>query len=225
MPASGAILGGEPLVVKGVGFTDGDQVLVGGVKALGVSVVSPTEIVALSPAGKSGVQDVVVSDGQTFATLQDGFRYTLPLRLDSCYPPRIASTGAVLTLYGQGLSQVEEVVVGTQKATLLNAYFDHVLVVWVPEQESGVWDIRALSANETALRENAVAIGSVPSGTLILSPNFGNTAGETTVYIATPDDVSSLVVNWSGELQEALPIGNGVFERFHPQEQGLFKYR
>jgi hypothetical protein len=65
-PNLGSILGGTPVVIKGVGFGpmewgDGSlNVTIGGVAATNVVRVSPTEIKATTPTGVVGQQDVVV---------------------------------------------------------------------------------------------------------------------------------------------------------------------
>lgn len=50
-------------------------VTVGGVAATDVTVVSPTQVTATTPAGDEGTADVVVTTSAGTATLPDGFTY------------------------------------------------------------------------------------------------------------------------------------------------------
>lgn len=70
-PAVATVSGGVVLTVKGVNFSSGVTVLIGGVKASAVTVVSPTELQVTVPAQNSaGAKDLVV-------TAADGSQATL----------------------------------------------------------------------------------------------------------------------------------------------------
>lgn len=67
------------MTISGTGFVSGATLKVGGAAALSVSVVSATEITAVTPAGTVGSKDVVLTnpDGPS-ATLSGGFTYNAP---------------------------------------------------------------------------------------------------------------------------------------------------
>lgn len=59
-PAAGTPLGGTPITITGTGFATGATVTIGGAAAVGVTVVSPTQITATTPKHTAGMVDVVV---------------------------------------------------------------------------------------------------------------------------------------------------------------------
>jgi len=62
LPHSGPASGGTPIVVSGTGFLSGNALLIGGAGAVGMNVVSPTEIDAVLPPLPAGtLNDVVVT--------------------------------------------------------------------------------------------------------------------------------------------------------------------
>ncbi len=76
MPAIGYVSGGQQVTIVGSNFSPDAKVLVGGVQAANVNVVSPTTITLTVPARAAGTVSVAVknADGQT-ATLARGFVY------------------------------------------------------------------------------------------------------------------------------------------------------
>ena len=78
-PARGLTNGGTMVTLMGSGFEVGAGVMFGVQGATGVTVNSPTQLTALTPAGPLGAVHVVLTnpDG-TVATLTNGFTYTGP---------------------------------------------------------------------------------------------------------------------------------------------------
>ncbi len=86
-PSSGSTSGGTAVSITGTGFVSGATVSIGGASATGVTVSSATSIIATTPAGTVGAQDVVVGnpDGQT-GTLIGGYAYYMALACSGdCY--------------------------------------------------------------------------------------------------------------------------------------------
>lgn len=107
-PDSGPSSGGTTVTLTGTGFASGATVRFGGTAATGVTVVSSTQITAVTPprpAGPATVQ-VTSTDGQTGSVI-NGFTYT------PAAPPSITSVspstgttggGTAVTIVGTGSS-------------------------------------------------------------------------------------------------------------------------
>ena len=75
-PVKGSTLGDTKLTITGTGFLKGVEVSVGGQPATDVKLVSPTKLTAVSPPGKAGKVDVVVTNpDQPPATAKKAFTY------------------------------------------------------------------------------------------------------------------------------------------------------
>jgi hypothetical protein len=78
-PNAGPMAGGTPVTITGTDFRSGATVTIGGAAATSVTVVSSTQITAMTPAHACGTVDVVVTDpGDQGGTLSGGFFYTSP---------------------------------------------------------------------------------------------------------------------------------------------------
>jgi photosystem II stability/assembly factor-like uncharacterized protein len=104
-PASGTTAGGVAFTLTGTGFRAGIVVMVGGVPATSVVVVSATSISAVTPPHAAGPVSVTLtnSDGQA-ATLANGFTYVAPpLEVTSLYPGTgTVAGGTLLSIGGAG---------------------------------------------------------------------------------------------------------------------------
>lgn len=75
-PNSGTDDGGSPVTITGTGFYSGATVTIGGSPATSVTVVNPTVITAVTPAGSVGARDVVVTSAQgQSGALAGGYTY------------------------------------------------------------------------------------------------------------------------------------------------------
>ena len=78
-PSSGPIDGGTTVTVDGANFQNGATVTFGGVAAQAVTVVSPTQITAVTPSRASyGTVPLTVTSGGQSATQSNGFSYLVP---------------------------------------------------------------------------------------------------------------------------------------------------
>lgn len=75
LPADGSPFGGTVLEIRGQGLGTTSAVLVGGNPCTKVSVVSPTFVVATTPAGSPGFASVSVVTSAGTTTLKGGFHY------------------------------------------------------------------------------------------------------------------------------------------------------
>ncbi len=86
-PNKGPETGGTTIKITGTNFKEGATVTIGGNPAKNVTVASKTEITAITPPGKVGAVDVVVTNpNQLSGTLSGGFTYT------DATPPKVSST-------------------------------------------------------------------------------------------------------------------------------------
>ena len=88
-PTSGTTAGGTDVTITGTGFTGATAVDFGANAATGVTVVSPTSITAISPAGTAGVVDVTVTTpaGTSATSSADQFTYVTPSSGGGGVPP------------------------------------------------------------------------------------------------------------------------------------------
>jgi uncharacterized protein (DUF2237 family) len=77
-PAAGTSAGGTAVTLTGTSFTSDLVVMIGGVPATSVVVVSPTSITAVTGAHAVGAVDVVVNVVGQSGTLAKGFTYVAP---------------------------------------------------------------------------------------------------------------------------------------------------
>ncbi len=99
-PDSGPDFGGTAVTVTGSGFLDGAQVRFGSLLADDITVASPTQITATTPARSSGTVNVQVTnpDGQV-STLAGGYVYKSS-QLVSLTPDTVMESGGAVTLKG-----------------------------------------------------------------------------------------------------------------------------
>jgi hypothetical protein len=77
-PNGGTTAGGMPVTITGTNFVAPATVTLGGTAAGGVSVASPTRIMATTPAHAAGIVNVVVQSGGQTVTLTSGYFYFTP---------------------------------------------------------------------------------------------------------------------------------------------------
>jgi hypothetical protein len=102
-PPTSPAAGGWPVTILGSDFLPGAVVRIAGVPAVGVNVVSSTEIACSTPAGAVGpaTVEVVNPDGNA-ATLGGAFSYVATLTIQSV-APLVPTPGALVTVTGAGI--------------------------------------------------------------------------------------------------------------------------
>ena len=75
-PAAGPAAGGTPVIIIGTNLASTTAVTFGGVNATSFTLVSDTEILAVSPAHAAGAVNVAVTNTGGTATDVDGFTYS-----------------------------------------------------------------------------------------------------------------------------------------------------
>ena len=141
-PNEGPVQGGTPVTLRGDGFTNGTKVLIGGRLAIGIQVIDRTTILAVTPPGKHGKSQILISTNWTNAELKKGFTYTQAPELTTIDPVSAAiDTPTVITLTGRGLKDSTVVTVGGKDAPRIDGDGDSWLSVQAQSSQSGPADI------------------------------------------------------------------------------------
>jgi hypothetical protein len=118
-PNVGILTGGEPITVRGSGFSQGNAVLLIGDKlALSTTVLDDTQMTAITPAGQSpGPVDVHLTNDEGQTVLEDGFSYYEYPVLDLVTPGAgPVAGGTEVTLTGRGFVEGTTVRFGENEA-------------------------------------------------------------------------------------------------------------
>lgn len=101
LPVSGSPAGGDTVSITGTDFTADVNVLFGGIPSPGVTFVSSTNVLAITPAQAAGFVDVTVSNADGSGTLASAFLYLPPNVMEltsvTAQPGGIATTRVMLT--------------------------------------------------------------------------------------------------------------------------------
>jgi hypothetical protein len=186
-PTSGLTTGGTAITITGTGLTGATQVLFGAVPAKSFTVVSSTEVSAVSPAQGVAVHNVTVTNpnGTTAILWNDRFTY-LPAQVLSSVSPTSGPPkgGTTVTLTGTGLTGATRVLFGTVPATSFKVISSSEITAVSPAQAPGTHWVDVTTPSGTTAASAAVAFTYDPVPTLgWISPNRGPAAGGTTVTI------------------------------------------
>jgi len=111
LPTQGPIIGSTPITINGNNFLSGAKVTIGGNPAANVTWVNEIKLIATTPAGTAGAQDVVVTNTDTqFAKLTGGFTYITP-------PTIISQTGNITVMSGLESAQISLQITGDMPIT------------------------------------------------------------------------------------------------------------
>ncbi|MGH9858641.1 MAG: beta strand repeat-containing protein, partial [Candidatus Acidiferrales bacterium] len=219
-PNGGPSSGGTLITITGGNFISGAIVLVGGSPATSVTLLSSTQLTAVTPGG-SGTVDVQVRnpDGQ-IATLSGTFSYTLvaPPNIQSVNPTSgPASGGTQVTITGADFVSGASVVMGGVAATGVTFVNATELTAVTPAHTPGVVSVVVRNPdNQTDTALNAFTYLAPPSMASI-TPTSGPAAGATTVTITGANfrpgatvrfgaiASASVTVNSSGQIQAVTP--------------------
>ncbi|RUR01400.1 IPT/TIG domain-containing protein [Labedella endophytica] len=190
-PEAGPIAGGTDVTITGSCFTGATDVLFGDESATSFTVVSDTEITAVTPAGDAiGAVDVTVvgagdcADGGPDGpgTLPDGFSYLAVPATTELDPDRGPVTGGTeVTITGTGFTGVTEVTFGGEPGTELVVVSDTEITVTSPAGGPGTVDVVVTSpvGSSAALPFEYFPVTVVTA----IDPETGDEAGGTAVTI------------------------------------------
>ncbi|MGW2181831.1 IPT/TIG domain-containing protein [Streptomyces sp. NPDC001732] len=216
-PSGGPTGGGTTVTVTGTGFSGATQVRFGSVSALSFSVVSPSQITALSPPGPAGAVPVTVTTpAGTSAAAPASYFFYVPAPVLTALSPGAgpAAGGNTVELTGQNLSNATAVRFG-----VLPAVFNSVSATGISAVAPAGAGVVAVTVTTPGGTSNSLAYAY--AGAPVLSsvfPSSGPASGITVVTLtgtglATATDVEAagvpvgFTVLSDTELTAAIPPG------------------
>ncbi|HVX07592.1 IPT/TIG domain-containing protein [Humibacter sp.] len=224
-PGSGPEAGGTTVVITGQCFTNATEVTFGGSDATNVTIDSPTQITAVTPAG-TGVVDVsVVTTDCGTATLPGAFTYVAPSApvIASITPDHGPETGGtVVTITGTGFTGTTNVTFDGVPALSVIVDSDTQLTATTPAHVPAAVQVVVTSpvgpsAPGAFTYDPATRIDSVDPST---GPEEGGTSvvitgqcftGATAVTFGTTNAVS-YTVDSDGQITAVTPAGTGTVD-------------
>jgi len=214
-PNNGPTVGGTSVTIGGTNFLAGALVLFGTVPATNVSVVSATQIQAVTPANAAGPANVTVQDpGNLNAALSGGFTYNT----SQSGPPTISgisptsgAPGTQVTITGANFTSADTVSFGANpaSATLVNA---SQLTTTVPSIAAGTYSVTVTDPDPASVTFNSFVVSPAPKGQSLLSG--ATVTGCGAINMSVPSGWSLLAADGfeGGNLcdQSAEGLGNGA---------------
>jgi hypothetical protein len=188
LPNTGAVGGGETVVIKGRGFVDGVKVAFNGVLATNVITISSTTISVTTPAGPLGPVNVNVRNpDREPLVLTGGFSYVdaAARRVTGVLPTNgTAAGGTEVTIKGSGFAQGATVGFGGRAASRVRVVSSTTITAVTPPGTVGRADV---TVRNPGLPRSTLARGygyvAAPV-VLAVSPATGSVAGGTQVTIS-----------------------------------------
>jgi len=184
-PIVGPEAGGTEVTITGTGFLEATDVLFGDTSATEVTVVSDTEILAVSPAGTGAVNLTVVGTDDGDVVSDDVFTYiaddeTVVVEFSPVRGPEVG--GTEVTIIGGGFTGATEVLFGDAPGSDLTVVSDNEIRVTSPGGTGSVPLTVVGTVNGDAVAEGNFTY--LPGPTIeSVTPNQGPEAGGTVVTI------------------------------------------
>ncbi len=199
-PTAGPTAGGTTVTITGTGFLFSTAVTFGATPATSYSVISSTQITAVSPANAGTVDIRVTTSGGTSATsAADQFTYVAQPTL-SLVTPRSgpSSGGTTLFLTGTGFTAASTVSFGGTPASSVTVGSATSIIATAPAG-SGTVDVRVATEGGTSATFAGDTFTFYPVPTITsISPASGSTAGGTSVTITGTNLSSTSAVSFGG---------------------------
>ncbi|OBT39760.1 hypothetical protein VE00_10508 [Pseudogymnoascus sp. WSF 3629] len=180
-PTTGVTAGGDSVAITGTGLTGTTSVNFGTTPATSFTVVSDTEIDAITPAHLIGTVPInITTPGGTDSSLSFSFQ---PAPIISSITPTSGPTtgGTVVTITGAGLIDTIGVNFGTTPATTFTVDSDNTVTATAP---AGAVGPSAVTVDTASATSNGAAFTYVATPTLTgLSPTSGPIAGGNNVTL------------------------------------------
>jgi len=152
-PATGSTAGGTEVTVSGVNFAAGATVIIGGVTAANVRVVSSTSILAVTGARQAGPAEVTVTVDGRASTLSSAFTFVaLPPPTITNMAPASGSTagGTIVTVTGTNFAAGATLAFGGADATGVTVASSTSLQAVTPARTAGQADVVVTVAGQSA---------------------------------------------------------------------------
>lgn len=186
-PAAGPLAGGTTVTITGTGFTGATQVRFGNNAATGVTVVSDTEIDAVSPAGSAGNVNVFVTTpaGTSGVKTADRFAYQAVPVVSGVSPVSGPTAGGTpVTITGTGFGGATVVRFGSRTATEVTVVSGAQITAVSPAASDGPVNVFVTTPGGTSKAVLADRFTYVrPPAITSVSPSSGPKAGGTTLTI------------------------------------------
>jgi hypothetical protein len=193
-PAQGSTGGGTAVTITGTNFTGATAVKFGDT-SVAFTVISPTKIVATSPAGNPGLEDISVTTAGGTSVGQGAFSYvSAPIVSSLSATAGPLSGGNTITIQGSGLSTATGVTFGGVSATPTVLDDTHIVVTVPAGMTAGQVAVTITTAGGTVLADSAYRYVGTPSISTV-SASRGPTAGGNvvTVFGSSFNSASSVI--------------------------------
>ena len=205
-PSFGPEAGGTVVTITGSGFLGATGVTFGGTPGTAFTVVNDTTITVTSPAGDTGLVDVVVLDPEGDSAPVP-FEYGAVASIATGLDPISGSEagGTVVTITGTGFTGATGVTFDGTVGTAFTVDSDTQITVTSPAGAVGVVDVVVVDAagNAAPLDFEYTADGSDVAS---LDPTSGSEAGGTVVTITGTGFLGSTGVTFDGTLGTAFTV-------------------
>jgi hypothetical protein len=199
-PGSGTLNGGTVVTLSGTGFRAGATVQFGNLEATNVTVISPTELHATTPASPLGVVRVKVTndDGQTTA-LQRAYRFVAPPTISSVDPATgDVSGGAVVRVTGTHFGAASQVSFGGVPARVSFVSSTTLDAVTPPHMPGAVEVVVTNGNGDTASLADAFQYTRAQPTLSSLAPASGLTTGGVQVNVVGTGFAPGVSVTFGG---------------------------
>ncbi len=204
VPATGTTEGGTLVEAFGVSFSPQMVVLVGGRRAVGLTV-DPDGLRAtfLTPPGRPGRTDVEAVDAFGRSVLALGFTYTSPLVVTEVDPPvYVQGSTPQLEIKGAGFDPSTVVNISGFIAPVENFVDETLVVVRAPvELTAGAQDVTVYSGPAAVVLDDGLFVLPAPTGTAALTgvvPAAGDALGGQVVTLVGEGLSTSTAVTFGG---------------------------
>ena len=206
-PSQGPTSGGTAITIIGTGFTGTTSVTVGFAVAT-FTVISSTQINAVTPVGTAGAQNVVVTTPSGSATAVGAFTYTAIAPTITTVVPNSGpvSGGTLITITGTNFTGATSVTIGGTAATSFSVVSATQITAVTPVGTVGAKDVAVTTAGGTATFVGGfIYYASGPSITSI-TPNVGTTDGGTLVIITGTNLLTTTSVSFGTTLATGVVV-------------------
>ncbi|MFM7259782.1 MAG: IPT/TIG domain-containing protein, partial [bacterium] len=182
-PASGPEGGGTLITITGTNLTGTTLIEVGGIACSGVTVVSATQVKAVTAGGAVGAKSVSVTTPGGTATQPSVFTYLVGPTIASIAPAAGPKAGGTtMTIMGTNLTGATSVKVNGVACTQVTVVSATELTARTPAGAVGAKPVSVTTPNGTVTRANGFTFMSPPTITTV-SPSAGPIAGGTTITV------------------------------------------
>ena len=181
-PNQGSNAGGTVVTLTGTGLSGATSVTFGGVPATSFTVLSNTQITAVTPGGITGTVPVAVTTAAGTASGVN-FYFLPPPILTSAAPGSGPTTGGTtVVLTGSGLATATNVLFGGTPANSFTVVSDSQINAVAPAKPAGTVSVTVVTPGGTSNGTGYTYV--VPPVLASLAPNIGPTAGGNTVTLS-----------------------------------------